>query len=203
LWVIVGLGNPGKKYASSRHNIGFSFIQKLADKHNVKLKKRKYSAKVAQVELAHGPVLLVKPWTYMNRSGIAINGVIEGSGVKLDRLLVVYDDLDVPLGEIRIRKTGGPGSHKGMFSIVQEIGSSSFPRIRIGIGPLPANSAAADFVLSDFREEEKRIMDDCLETAEKAVDLIMMRGMNEAMNRFNRLPVSPHVKINPGLDNKN
>ncbi len=119
MWVIVGLGNPGKKYATSRHNVGFVLIQRLADKHNAKLKKRKYSAKAAQVELANGPALLVKPWTYMNRSGVAVNGLIVGAGVNLNRLLVIYDDLDIPLGEIRFRKTGGPGTHKGMASIVQ------------------------------------------------------------------------------------
>ena len=94
MWIIVGLGNPGKKYASSRHNVGFVLIQRLVDKHNTKLKKRKYSAKAAQVELGNGPALLVKPWTYMNRSGVAVNGLIDGAGVSLDRLLVVYDDLD-------------------------------------------------------------------------------------------------------------
>ena len=186
MWVIVGLGNPGKKYAGTRHNVGFVLIQRLADKHNAKLKKRKYSAKAAQVELTNGPALLVKPWTYMNRSGEAVNGVIGGTGVNLDRLLVVYDDLDIPLGEIRIRKAGGPGTHKGMASIVQEIDSTEFPRIRIGIGPLPPGIDATDFVLDDFPKEENPILEDCLIVAEEAVDLIMMSGVEEAMNRFNR-----------------
>jgi PTH1 family peptidyl-tRNA hydrolase len=185
LWIIVGLGNPGKKYATSRHNAGFVLIQRLADKHNAKLKKRKYSAKASQVDLANGPALLVKPWTYMNRSGVAVNGLIEGAGVSLDRLLVVYDDLDIPLGEIRIRKRGGPGTHNGMASIVQEIDSTEFPRIRIGIGPLPPGVDATEFVLGDFRKEENPILEDCLITAEKAVDLIMMSGVDEAMNKFN------------------
>jgi len=185
LWVIIGLGNPGKKYATSRHNVGFVLIQRLADKRNTKLKKRKYSAKAAQVELVNGPALLVKPWTYMNRSGVAVNGLIEGGGVSLDRLLVVYDDLDIPLGEIRIRKRGGPGTHNGMASIAQEIDSTEFPRIRIGIGPLPLGVDPTDFVLGDFRKEEKPVLEDSLIMAEKAVDLIMMSGVDEAMNRFN------------------
>lgn len=186
MWVIVGLGNPGKKYATSRHNVGFVLIQRLADKHNAKLKKRKYSAKAAQVELANGPALLVKPWTYMNRSGVAVNGLIVGAGVNLNRLLVIYDDLDIPLGEIRIRKTGGPGTHNGMASIVQEIDSSEFPRIRIGIGPLSPGVDATDFVLDDFRKEENPVLEDCLITVENAVDLIMKSGVDEAMNKFNR-----------------
>jgi len=192
LWVIVGLGNPGKKYATSRHNAGFVLIQRLADKRNIKLKKRKYSAKAAQVELANGPALLVKPWTYMNRSGVAVNGLIERAGVSLGCLLVVYDDLDIPLGEIRIRKRGGPGTHNGMASIVQEIDSTEFPRIRIGIGPLPPGVDPTDFVLSDFRKEENPVLEDSMITAEKAVDLIMMSGVDEAMNRFNRKVNNTH-----------
>ena len=192
MWVIVGLGNPGRKYATSRHNVGFVLIQRLADKRNTKLKKRKYPAKAAQVELANGPALLVKPWTYMNRSGVAVNGLIEGAGVSLDRLLVVYDDLDIPLGEIRIRKRGGPGTHNGMASIAQEIDSTEFPRIRIGIGPLPPCVDPTDFVLGDFQKEENPVLEDSLITAEKAVALIMMSGVDEAMNRFNRKVNSTH-----------
>lgn len=191
MWVIVGLGNPGKKYAKSRHNVGFVLIQRLADKHKTKLKKRKYSAKAAQVELASGPALLVKPWTYMNRSGVAVSGLIEGGGVSLDRLLVVYDDLDIPLGEIRIRNKGGPGTHNGMASVVQEINSTEFPRIRIGIGPLPPDADATDYVLDDFSKEESPILEGCLIMTEKAVNLIMTSGVSEAMNKFNRRPTSP------------
>jgi len=183
---VVGLGNPGKQYLATRHNAGFMLIRRLADKRNVKLKKRKYSAKSAQVELENEPVLLVIPWTYMNRSGLAVKELIKWTGVKLNRLLVVYDDLDLPLGEMRIRKTGGPGTHNGMASIVQEIDSTKFPRIRIGIGPLPPGADAADFVLANFQNEERPILDDCLAMAEEAVALIMAKGVENAMNRFNR-----------------
>jgi PTH1 family peptidyl-tRNA hydrolase len=192
LWIIVGLGNPGKKYVHSRHNAGFVFIQRLGDKQNAKLKKRKHSAKTARVKLTHGPALLVKPWTYMNNSGQAVREIVERTGVSLDRLLVVYDDLDIPLGEIRIRKTGGPGTHKGMASIVKEVDSTLFPRIRIGIGPLPPEVDATDFVLSDFREGERKILENCLTTAEKAIDSMMESGVDEAMNRFNRRPDLSH-----------
>ena len=192
MWVIVGLGNPGRKYAASRHNVGFVLAQRLAAKRNAKFKKRKYSAKAVQVELENGPALLVKPWTYMNRSGMAVRGLVQEGGVRLDRLLVVYDDLDIPFGEVRIRKTGGPGTHNGMASIVQEIDSSAFPRIRIGIGPLPSGVDATDFVLDRFREDEKPILEKCLLTAEKAVNMIMLSGVDEAMNRFNRKVNDPH-----------
>jgi PTH1 family peptidyl-tRNA hydrolase len=195
LWVVVGLGNPGKQYTTTRHNVGFMLVQRLADKQNVKLKKRKYSVKAAQMELGDKPVLLVKPWTYMNRSGFAVKELLEGTGVKLNCFLVVYDDLDLPLGEIRIRKRGGPGTHKGMASIVQEINSTEFPRIRIGIGPLPPGVDATDFVLADFQKEERSVLDICLAKVEDAVALIMAKGVANAMNRFNRKVNDDSIRV--------
>ena len=186
MWIVVGLGNPGKQYSATRHNIGFMLIQRLADKLNVRLKKRKYSAKAAQVELEHNPVLLVKPWTYMNKSGLAVKKLLECTGTRLNRMLVVYDDLDIPLGEIRIRKSGGPGTHNGMASIVQEIDSTEFPRIRIGIGPLPPGVDATDFVLGDFLNEEKQVIYSCLALTEESVMHILANGIEKAMTKFNR-----------------
>lgn len=191
MWIVVGLGNPGKQYSATRHNIGFMLIQRLADKLNVRLKKRKYSAKAAQVELEHNPVLLVKPWTYMNKSGLAVKKLLECTGTKLNSMLVVYDDLDISLGEIRIRKSGGPGTHNGMASIVQEIDSTEFPRIRIGIGPLPPGVDATDFVLADFPNEEKHVIDGCLVLTEESVMHILANGIEKAMTKFNR-------KVNDG-----
>ena len=191
MWIVVGLGNPGKQYSATRHNIGFMLIQRLADKLNVRLKKRKYSAKAAQVELEHNPVLLVKPWTYMNKSGLAVKKLLECTGTRLNRMLVVYDDLDISLGEIRIRKSGGPGTHNGMASIVQEIDSTEFPRIRIGIGPLPPGVDATDFVLADFPNEEKHVIDGCLVLTEESVMHILANGIEKAMTKFNR-------KVNDG-----
>lgn len=186
MWIFVGLGNPGKQYSSSRHNIGFMLIQRLADKQNTKLKKRKYLSKAARVELQHNPVLLVKPWTFMNNSGLAVKKLLDYTGAKLDRMLVVYDDLDIPLGEIRIRKSGGPGSHNGMASIVREIDSTQFPRIRIGIGPLPPGVDATDFVLADFTKKERGIIDDCLVKTEESAMYILANDIEKAMTRFNR-----------------
>ena len=186
MWVVVGLGNPGKRYSATRHNAGFMLVQRLADRCDAKLKKRRYLAKAAQVDLENMPALLVKPWTYVNRSGLAVQKIVEMTGVKRDRLLVVYDDLDLPLGEIRIRKSGGPGTHNGMVSIVQDLGSTEFPRIRIGIGPLPSGEDAADFVLANFRWEEQPILDECLARAESAVLMVMAEGVESAMNTYNR-----------------
>jgi len=185
LWVLVGLGNPGKRYSATRHNAGFMLVQRIAERHNVGLRKRSFSAKAAQVMLGSTPVLLVCPWTYMNRSGKAVKELIRRTGVKPECLLVAYDDLDLSLGKIRIRKAGGPGTHNGMISVVQEIDSTKFPRIRIGIGPLAPGADAADFVLADFQEGEKPILEDCLAKAEDAVELIVSDGIEIAMNRFN------------------
>jgi PTH1 family peptidyl-tRNA hydrolase len=161
-------------------------IQRLADKHNTKLKKRKYLSKAARVDLQNNPVLLVKPWTFMNNSGLAVKKLLDYTGAKLDRMLVVYDDLDIPLGEIRIRKSGGPGSHNGIASIVREIDSTQFPRIRIGIGPLPPDLDATDFVLADFTKKERGIIDDCLVKTEESMMDILADDIEKAMTKYNR-----------------
>jgi PTH1 family peptidyl-tRNA hydrolase len=186
LWIVVGLGNPGKKYLASRHNVGFRLVQRFADKLNVKLKKRKYSARAAQVELVGHPVLLVQPWTFMNNSGQAVKKLLEFSGIKSNRMLVVYDDLDIPLGEIRVRKSGGAGTHNGMASIVQEIGSTDFPRIRVGIGPLPSGIQATDYVLTDFSNGEKQAIENSFAKCEASVRVILAEGIEKAMNEFNK-----------------
>lgn len=188
MWAVVGLGNPGRRYAATRHNVGFALIERIAERWEVRLKKRKYQSKAVQVERRQDIVLLVKPWTYMNQSGLAVKDLVRRTGLMLKHLLVVYDDLDIPLGEIRIRREGGPGTHNGMISIIQEIGSTQFPRIRIGIGPLPSGIEATDFVLSGFVKDQRPALDGSLAMAEEAVMLILDRDIEKAMNRFNRKP---------------
>jgi PTH1 family peptidyl-tRNA hydrolase len=186
LWAVIGLGNPGKSYKNTRHNVGFALIERLAEKWGVKLKKRKRVLKAAQAKKGQKPVFLIEPWTYMNQSGLAVKELIQRTGIKLDQLVVVYDDLDISLGEIRIRKEGGPGFHKGMISIVQEIEDDRFPRVRIGIGPLPPNVEATDYVLSGFENREKPALMRGLAKAEDALMLILDEKIAEAMNHFNR-----------------
>ena len=186
MWAVVGLGNPGKRYKATRHNVGFMLVDRMAKKWGGRFKRKKYLCKAAKAETDHGSVLLVKPWTYMNHSGRAVKELLESTGIILDRLLVVYDDLDIPLGEVRIRKTGGPGLHKGMDSIVREIESNRFPRMRIGIGPLPLETDATDFVLSGFLAEEKSSLKTSFSRAEEALILVLKGEITEAMNRFNR-----------------
>ncbi len=134
----------------------------------------------------HGEkILLALPQTYMNRSGLAVKCVLESRGIAPNHLLIVYDDLDIPLGEIRIRTGGGPGTHNGMNSIVQEIRTTRFPRMRVGIGPLTPDVTATDFVLSPFEEKDRPLLNTGLDTAQKALDLILDENIDKAMNQFN------------------
>lgn len=182
---MVGLGNPGRRYSRTRHNAGFLFVRALAKDWKVRLKKRRHFSKTCVIERDKGRVLLAIPQTYMNRSGLAVRSIVEG-GVKPDRLVVVYDDLDIPLGEIKIRKEGGPGSHRGVSSIIDEIQTEKFPRIRIGIGPLNPEEDAVDFVLSPFRQEEKPQLEQSLKLAREALDLILSGEIERAMTMYNR-----------------
>jgi len=185
VWAVVGLGNPGRVYAETRHNVGFVFINKLARDWKVKLKK-KYGAKIADVEREGEKVILAQPQTYMNQSGLAVRQILEAKGLAPEMLVVVYDDLDIPLGEIRIRKAGGPGTHKGMSSIVEEMKTTKFPRIRVGIGPLSFDQDATKFVLSPFSKTEKEFLEKSLIKAQEALRMILAGEIEEAMNRYNQ-----------------
>jgi len=186
VWAVVGLGNPGRQYASTRHNVGFLFVRKVAKKWQVKLRKRIFLSKAVVVDRNHEQVLLAVPQTYMNNSGLAVKRMIEGSWVAPDHLIVVYDDLAIPLGEIRIRKEGRAGSHKGMLSIISEIQTTKFPRIRIGIGPLPPEEEAVPFVLSPFHQEEKAQLEVSFDRAQQALDMILEGKMDRAMTLYNK-----------------
>lgn len=185
MWAVVGLGNPGRVYAETRHNVGFTFIKRLALNWKVKLRK-KFEAKIAEVEREGERVILVQPQTYMNRSGLSVRHILEVKGIGPDKLVVVYDDLDIPLGEIRIRKEGGPGTHKGIGSIIEEIKTSNFPRIRVGIGPLSLDQDATTFVLSSFDKKEKALLEESLMKAQEALGMILAGEIEKAMNRYNR-----------------
>lgn len=186
MWAVVGLGNPGRRYASTRHNVGFMFIRQVAKSWEVRLKKRSFHSKTALLEREQGKVMLALPQTYMNHSGRAVKSILDGRGIKPERLLVIYDDLDIPLGELRVRKEGGAGTHKGLVSIIEEIQTTKFPRIRIGIGPLEQEEDAFDFVLSKFQQEEKYLLEQSLKTAQEALGLILAGETEKAMNIFNK-----------------
>jgi PTH1 family peptidyl-tRNA hydrolase len=185
LWAVVGLGNPGSEYARTRHNAGFLFIRKLAKSWKVRLDRRRFRSKIAEVKRDEGTVMLVLPQTYMNDSGRAVAALLRSKRIPPERLVVVTDDLDLPLGRLRVRKDGSPGTHRGMRSIVQEIGSSAFPRIRLGIGPLPEAADAADYVLSEFDPQEREVFEQSLDRACQALELVLAGEIAKAMNRYN------------------
>ena len=185
MWAVVGLGNPGKQYGQTKHNAGFAFMKKLSKKWGTRLKKRKSSSKMIITTREKEKVLLALPQTYMNRSGLAVKQIVQNYAIKLEKLLVVYDDFDIPVGEIRIRKEGSAGSHKGMSSIIKELGTSLIPRIRIGIGPLDLEDDAADFVLSTFRKDDNQKFNKSLDKACQAAELFLSGQTEKAMNLYN------------------
>ncbi len=186
MWAVVGLGNPGRKYLHTRHNIGFVFIKNLAKKWKVRLKKRRYSSKIVEVKRKNDRILLVMPQTFMNLSGVAVKQIIETKGISPENMVIVYDDLDLYGGEIRIKKGGSAGTHRGMNSIIQELNNTNFLRIRIGIGPMNPGIDATDYVLAPFEEEENILMKESIEKALKALEMILDGDAEGAMNEFNQ-----------------
>jgi len=186
LWLVVGLGNPGDEYAGTRHNAGFMLVERLAGAWGVELRGRLFKARTALARRGAEEVLLIEPKTFMNRSGAAVRAAMAGKDVPAERLVVVYDDLDIPLGEIRVRKRGRPGTHKGMISIAGEIRTDEFARVRIGIGPCPAGRDAAEYVLEPFRRDERPLLDQSLEDAAEALEMVLDGRIDRAMTRFNR-----------------
>jgi PTH1 family peptidyl-tRNA hydrolase len=185
LWAVVGLGNPGRRYSETRHNVGFTFVKKTAKEWKVKLRKKIFFSKAGEVERKDEKILLALPQTYMNKSGLTVKKILEGRDIKPEHIVVVYDDLDIPLGEIRIRKRGGPGTHKGMSSIIEEIRSQEFPRIRVGLGPLPEGENAVNYVLSSFDKAEKSGLEEGLRKAREALEMILSGEVERAMNTYN------------------
>ncbi|MGB8951905.1 MAG: aminoacyl-tRNA hydrolase [Candidatus Aminicenantales bacterium] len=182
---MVGLGNPGRRYSKTRHNVGFMFIQQMARAWKVKVRRRKHLSKTVTVENDQRPVILVMPQTFMNRSGIAVRELLQNTGIKPECLVVVYDDIDLSLGEIRIRREGGSGTHRGIYSIIQEIETQKFPRIRVGIGPVLSGQDMTDFVLSPFEPEEVPLLEQSLGRAQEALELILAGQIERAMNGYN------------------
>lgn len=185
MWAVVGLGNPGKLYSETRHNAGFALVKRMAREWQADLRGKRYQAKTAEVEFGGDRVFLALPQTYMNNSGLSVRDLLKGKRVEPGSVLIIYDDLDIPIGDIRVRKQGTAGTHKGMQSIVQETGSTRFPRIRIGIGPLPPGREAADFVLSRFTRSEKALLAEALDKAREALLLILGGRIDQAMTAFN------------------
>jgi PTH1 family peptidyl-tRNA hydrolase len=186
MWLIVGLGNPGERYAHTRHNIGFDLLDHLARRHSLEFRGKRANSLIAEGSLGRQRVALVKPQTFMNLSGQAVAAL--RSWYKIDpatELLVVYDDMDLPFAKLRLRASGSPGTHNGMRSIAGQLGSNTFPRLRIGIDQAPGKLDAAAYVLNRFSKEQEAELPFLLNAAADAVELIVSQGLSAAMNKIN------------------
>jgi PTH1 family peptidyl-tRNA hydrolase len=190
VFLIVGLGNPGKEYRNTRHNLGFMVVEQLATQLGEPFKRMESHALVTKVTLSRGTpqeqrLVLVKPQTYMNLSGQAVGALARFYKVPIPNLMVVFDDVDLPFGTLRIRPGGGSSGQKGMKSIIERLGSEAFPRLRVGIGRPPGNMDAADYVLKGFSRGEANELPHILEQAADAVLVFVTQGLDKAMNQYN------------------
>ena len=185
-WLIVGLGNPGKEYARTRHNCGFRALDILADKLGCKVDKCKFQGLYGQCNYRGSKLLLLKPQTYMNLSGRSVLQLSAYFNVPPQRIIVMFDDISLEPGRLRVRNDGSAGGHNGIKSIISELGSQDFPRVKIGVGSKPTPEYdLADWVLSSFSAQEEKALGPALERAADAALCIMEHGVPEAANRFN------------------
>ncbi|MCK5798963.1 MAG: aminoacyl-tRNA hydrolase [Deltaproteobacteria bacterium] len=196
-WLLVGLGNPGARYSSTRHNIGFMVIDALADvtdeakNHlpNTWKRSSRFKGELLSATLSRHPVLFLQPETYMNLSGESVAPLAHFYRIPVDRILTVHDDVDLELGRLKIKRGGGDGGHRGIRSMAQHLGDPEFIRVRFGVGRPPhPEQEVADFVLSDFHGDEIETVEKAIGRAVKAVRVVMSRGLTEAMNRYNKSP---------------
>ena len=185
-WLLVCLGNPGKEYANTRHNIGFLAADALEKRTGVKFNKLKYRALTGEVTLGGQRVLVVKPQTYMNLSGEAVK--LAGGFYKIppDHILVLYDDVSLPLGKLRVRGSGSAGGHNGIKNIIAHLGTDAFPRIKVGVGaPEGADRDLVDWVIGNFTQSQRKVVDEAIDKALDAAACVIEHGVSEAQNRFN------------------
>jgi PTH1 family peptidyl-tRNA hydrolase len=183
MWVIAGLGNPGRKYSRTRHNIGFMAVEEIAQRNGIEFTDRK-EYRIGRGSIEGHNVVLIEPLLYMNRSGPVVNAILRKFTVQFDNLIVIHDDLDMETGKLRIRKTGSSGGHKGVESIIQNIGAKDFIRVKIGIGREPG-TLAEDYVLSKFTRQEISAIKETIEKTTDAVYAIIADGVDKAINAFN------------------
>ncbi|MCF8010114.1 MAG: aminoacyl-tRNA hydrolase [Clostridiales bacterium] len=185
--IIVGLGNPGERYVNTRHNVGFWVVQKLANNLNTETKKSFLKSKTGQAFTVGEKIVFAKPQTYMNASGESVQLLVNWYKISLDDLIVIYDDMDLPPGSMRIRTKGGSGGHRGMESIIKSIGSKQFPRLRIGIGKPPQSwENNINWVLGKFEQGEKEEVLRAVKEASDALEVMIQKGINPAMNLYNK-----------------
>ena len=185
-WLLVCLGNPGKQYENTRHNIGFMTADALEKRYDVKINKLRYRALSGEVRIGGQRVLVIKPQTYMNLSGEAVK--LAGGFYKIppDHVLVISDDVSLPLGKLRIRAGGSAGGHNGLKNIIAHLGTDQFPRIKVGVGaPAHPDHEMVDWVIGSFTPQERKVVNEAVEKALDAVECLIEKGVGEAQNRFN------------------
>lgn len=182
---IIGLGNPGKEYQATRHNIGFLALDAFAARHGIDVRTRRLNGLIAETVIAGSPIILAKPQTYMNLSGQCVNAVMAHYRILPHDVLVICDDFNLSRGSIRIRRNGSSGGQKGLSSIIAEIGTDEFPRLRIGIGPMPCGEEAMNFVLGEFNDMEKGDLPELLGRISDALFLFLEKGIETTMSIFN------------------
>ena len=185
MYNIAGLGNPGEKYDNTRHNAGFLTIDALADRYGIDVREKAHKALIGKGVIEGQKVILAKPQTYMNLSGESIRALVDYYKVTQEELVIIFDDISLEPGQLRIRKKGSAGGHNGIKSIIAHLGTQEFTRIKVGVGEKPPRMDLADYVLGRFAKEEQDTMKEAFETAAKAAVAIMTEGADAAMNQYN------------------
>ena len=190
-WLIVGLGTPGQKSANTRHNMGFLTVDPRAEQVGVKLKKVKFKSVYNILSFAGCKCLVMKPQTYMNLSGEAVREAVQFYKIPADHVLVIYDDVSLPVGKLRVRPTGSAGGHNGIKNIIANLGTAHFMRVKVGVGEKPKNWDLADYVLSPFTKDERPLVNLAIEHAAKAIEQMLNGDVDAAMNEYNRKSANP------------
>jgi peptidyl-tRNA hydrolase, PTH1 family len=187
-WLIVGLGNPGPRFVGTRHNAGFMALDELSRRRGIRFSGKQANAEIGRGNIAGSAAILAKPLTYMNNSGRAVGALARYYKVPLERLLVVYDDIALPLGTIRSRAKGSAGGHNGVTSVIQHLGTQNFPRVRIGVDrPVNADYSQVNWVLNRFTRDEAKVMAETLPLAAEAIEAVLQNGIERAMNAYNSI----------------
>jgi peptidyl-tRNA hydrolase, PTH1 family len=184
--VIAGLGNPGVRYRWTRHNIGFQVADRLAEKFSILISTRRFKALYGKGRIDSEEVVLVKPLTYMNRSGEAVKEIVDFFHAGMEDLVVIHDDLDLPFGRLRFKRNGGSGGHQGVRSIIERMGGNDFLRLKVGIDRPPPGMDPAEYVLTPFDKTERILLDDILSRAAESLEVLLFEGIETAMNRYQK-----------------